>query len=275
MTTTAPPVYDSDQRRLPFAELRHLWRYRSLVRLLVARDLTVRYKRSILGVWWTLLNPLFTVAVLWVVFSQVFSRAGTTVPFIVYLTAGVLVAGFFSQAVNAAGAGVINNRGILARVYVPPEVFSFAAAIAAAANFAISVIPLVIIQLVLGVGVPIDFLLVPVSIFFLLMMVAGLGLVVASVAVMFFDVFDLVRVLSTLITYLAATFYPLDIIPEKWQLIIKLNPLYHHVTLFRSYAYDDWFSWTSFAISGLTGVVALIIGVWVFSRNWRNVVVSL
>lgn len=275
VTTPVLPVYDSDQRRAPFAELRHLWRYRSLLRLLVARDLTVRYKRSVLGVWWTLLNPLLTVGVLWLVFSQLFSRGPSEVPFIVYLTSGVLVASFFSQAVNAAGAGVINNRGILARVYVPPEVFSFAAAIAGSANFAISLIPLVIIQLVQGVGIPFEFLLVPLSTLFLLMLVAGLGLVVASVAVLFFDVFNLVGVLTTLITYLAATFYPLDMVPAKFHLIIKLNPLYHHLTLFRAYAYDEWFSWTSFGISAVSGVVALIIGVWVFSRNWRNVVVSL
>ncbi len=275
MTTSTLPVYDSDQRRAPFAELRHFWQYRSLVRLLVARDLTVRYKRSVLGVWWTLLNPLFTVGVFWLVFSQIFSRGGTEIPFIVYLTAGVLVAGFFAQAVNAAGAGLVNNRGILAKVYVPPEVFSLAAAIAAAANFAISLIPLVIIQIIQGVGVPWQFLLTPVSILFLLMMVTGIGLVVASVAVMFFDVFDLVRVITTLVTYLAATFYPIDIIPERWQIIIQLNPLYHHVVVFRALAYGDWWSWTSFAIAGGTGLVSLAFGVWVFSRNWRNVVVSL
>jgi ABC-type polysaccharide/polyol phosphate export permease len=275
MTTSPLPVYDSDQKRLPLAELRHFWQYRSLVWLLASRDLTVRYKRSLLGVWWTLLNPLLTIAVLWVVFSQLFSRVGSGVPFVVYLTSGILVAGFFSQAVIAAGAGVINNRGILARVYVPPEVFSLAAAVAAAANFAVSLVPLVIIQIIQGVGVPWDFLFVPVSMFFMLMMVTGIGLVVASVAVMFYDVFELVRVVSTLVTYLAATFYPIAFIPEQWQLVIKLNPLYHHVVLFRSYAYNDWFSWTSFAVSAASGVVALAIGVWVFSRNWRNVVVSL
>lgn len=275
MTTSPLPVYDSDQRRPPLAELRHFWQYRGLVWLLASRDLTVRYKRSILGVWWTLLNPLFTIGVFWLVFSQIFSRGDTDIPFVVYLTAGVLLAGFFSQAANAAGAGVINNRGILARVYVPPEVFSLAAAVAAAANFAISLIPLVMIQLIQGVGIPWEFLLVPVSVLFMLMMVTGIGLVVASVAVMFYDVFALVGVITTLVTYLAATFYPIDIIPERWQLVIKLNPLYHHTVLFRSYAYDDWFSWTSFAVSAASGVVALAIGVWVFSRNWRNVVVSL
>jgi ABC-type polysaccharide/polyol phosphate export permease len=275
MTTTSVPVYDSDQRRAPFAELRHFWQYRSLILLIAGRDLTTRYKRSVLGVWWTLLNPLFTVGVFWLVFSTIFARQGGAFPFIVYLTAGILLTGFFSQAVNAAGAGLVNNRGVLAKVYVPPEVFSLAAALAAAANFAISLIPLVVIQLVQGVGVPWEFVLVPVSILFMLMLVTGIGLAVASVAVMFYDVFDLVRVLTTLVTYLAATFYPIDIIPERWQLIIQLNPVYHHLVVFRAFAYGDWFSWTSFAIAGFTGLVALVLGVWVFSRNWRNVVVSL
>jgi len=275
MTTTSSPVYDSDQRRLRFAELRHFWQYRSLVRLLAARELTSRYKRSLLGVWWTLLNPLLTVGVFWLVFSQIFSRQGTLFPFIVYLTAGVLLAGFFAQGVNAAGAGLVHNRGVLAKVYVPPEVFSLAAALAAAANFAISLVPLVIIQIIQGVGVPLDFLLVPVSVLFMLMLVTGIGLVVASVAVMFYDVFDLVRVITTLVTYMAATFYPIDVVPERWQLLIKLNPLYHHLVVFRSFAYGDWFSWTSFIIAGTTGLAALAFGVWVFSRNWRNVVVSL
>lgn len=275
MTTASLPIYDSDQRRPPFAELRHLWSYRSLVRLLVGRDLTTRYKRSVLGVWWTLLNPMFTVGVFWLVFSQIFARSAGETPFIIYLTAGVLVAGFFAQAVDASGAGLVNNRGTLAKVYVPPEVFSFAAAIAAAANFGISLIPLLLIQLIQGVGVPWTFLLTPVSTVFLLMLVSGLGLLVASLAVMFYDVFDLVRVLTTLATYMAATFYPLDIIPERWQIVIELNPLYHHVHLFRAFAYGDPFSWVSFAVAAASGVVALAIGVGVFARNWRNVVVAL
>jgi ABC-type polysaccharide/polyol phosphate export permease len=158
---------------------------------------------------------------------------------------------------------------------VPPEVFSLAAALAAAANFAISLVPLVIIQIIQGVGVPLGFVLVPVSVFFMLMLVTGIGLAVASVAVMFYDVFDLVRVITTLVTYMAATFYPIDVVPERWQLLIKLNPLYHHLVVFRSFAYGDWFSWTSFIIAGATGLAALAFGVWVFSRNWRNVVVSL
>ncbi len=271
----AVSTYDSSQRRLPLAELRHLWEYRSLLRLLVARELTLRYKRSVLGVWWTLLNPLFTIGVFWLVFSQIFSRDGGGAPFIVYLTAGVLHAGFFSQGVTAAGEGIVAGRGILAKVHVPPDVFSFAAAIAAAVNFGISLIPLILILLIQGVGVPWTFLLVPISIVAMLMFVAGLGLLVASVAVRFYDVLDLVRVLTMLVMYLSATFYPISIIPERWQWVIEINPVYHHLVIFRAFSYGGPFSWVSLGVTLGSGVVALAVGVWVFSRNWRDVVVRL
>ncbi|WKZ81689.1 MAG: ABC transporter permease [Acidimicrobiia bacterium] len=275
MVARSAALYDSAQRRAPFTELRHLWEYRGLIRLLVTRDLTVRYKRSVLGVWWTLLNPLLTVAVFWIVFSQLFDRPGGAAPFIVYLTAGVLLAGFFAQGIGAAGSGIVDARGVLAKVFVPPEVFSFAAAIAAAINFMISLVPLVLIQLVQGVGIPITFLFVPVSIAAMLLFVAGLGLVVASLAVLFYDVFDLVKVLTQLATYMAATFYYAEIIPEGWRVLLDLNPLYHHIVMFRAFAYGDLFSWASVGVAVGSGLLAFALGVWVFSRNWKNVVVSL
>jgi len=85
--TSAPSlVYDSDQARTPLvSEFQNLWQFRGLLRLLVTRDLTVRYKRSMLGVWWTLLNPLLTMSVLWVVFSQFFRFQIPYIPFSVYL----------------------------------------------------------------------------------------------------------------------------------------------------------------------------------------------
>ncbi len=273
--TTSVPVYDSAQRRRPFSEVRNFWEYRGLIRLLTGRDLTVRYKRSVLGVWWTLLNPLFTVGVFWVVFSKIFDRPSDDAPFIVYLTAGILLASFFSQGVIAAGSGIVSSRGILIKVHVPPEVFSLAAAVAAAVNFIIALVPLVIMLLVTGTGIPITFPLILVSALAMLLFVTGLGLIVASIAVMFHDVFDLVRVLSLLATYLAATFYPLDIIPSSLQIFIKLNPLYHHIRTFRAFAYGGDFSWLSAGAVTLSSLIALVLGVWIFSRSWKNVVVGL
>ncbi len=273
--TTSLPVYDSAQRRTPFAELRNFWEYRSLIRLLATRDLTVRYKRSLLGVWWTLLNPLFMVVVFWVVFSQLFGRQAGDVPFIVYLTSGILMAQYFSQGIIAAGSAILNSRGILVKVHVPPEVFSAAAGVAAAFNFLISLIPLIVMQLVNGVGVPVTFGLTVFSALAMLLMVTGLGLLVASVAVRFYDVFDLVRVLSLLVTYLAATFYPLSIIPGHFLWVIKANPLFHHVEVFRSFAYGAELGVLNLAAVAVSTLAALWLGVAIFSRSWKNVVVTL
>src|SRR3712207_5115967 len=146
--TTGVPVYDSARRRRPLlSELENLRAHGGLLSLLIVRDLTVRYKRSALGIWWTMLNPLLTAAVMFAVFSRVFRfELPGGEPFIVYLLSGVILAGFFSQGVMAAGSSIVNSAGILTKVYVPPEVFTLAAAAAAAVNFLINLVPLLVIQ---------------------------------------------------------------------------------------------------------------------------------
>ena len=191
----ALPVYDSAQARRPLiTELQNLWNYRGLIRLLVSRELTVRYKRSALGVWWTLLNPLITTAIMWLVFGQIFgSRFGDTgaEPYVLYLLAGVLFMTFFSQGLLATGAAITGSASILTKVYVPAEVFSFATSIAGGVNFLISLIPLVIVQLITGQGIPWTILLVPIPILAMLALVTGLGMLIAAGAVFFYDVLEL------------------------------------------------------------------------------------
>ncbi|MEZ5175712.1 MAG: ABC transporter permease [Acidimicrobiia bacterium] len=275
MTTT---LYDSDVARRPLAsEVSNLWAHRGLIRLIVSRDLTVRYKRSTLGIWWTLLNPMLTTGVMWVVFGNFFrfEIPGDT-PYIVYLLSGILLITYFGQAVMAAGSAIVNSSGILTKVYVPPEVFSVSAAIAAAINFLISLVILLAIQLATGTGIPWTVVLVPIPILAMLALAAGLGLLIASAAVHFFDVLDLVSVGIQLISYLTPTFYPISIVPDGFQWMIKLNPLYSYLTVFRDTAYGaagaELWMWLYMAGSA---VVALLLGVYVFSRSWRRLVVLL
>ncbi|MEX2322688.1 MAG: ABC transporter permease [Acidimicrobiia bacterium] len=257
-------------------EFRNLWEFRGLLRLLVTRDLTIRYKRSTLGVWWTLLNPLLTMSILWIVFSQFFRFQIPDVPFAVYLLSGVLLVTFFAQGVNATGAAMVNNAAVLSKVYVPAEVFAFSSAIAAASNFMISLIPLLIIQLATGVGVPWTALLIPLPVLCLLAFTVGVGLLVAAAAVYFYDVLDLTGVFIQLVSYLVPTFYPITIVPEGFRWIIHLNPLYSYLRVFRGFVYEGGFApgW-NFAVMGVSAVVVLLLGVWVFSRSWKNLVVLL
>jgi ABC-type polysaccharide/polyol phosphate export permease len=275
---TSTYVYDSDQPRRPIAtELSNLWTYRGLLKLLVTRDITVRYKRSTLGMWWTLLNPLLTMTALWIVFSQFFRfDIPGDVPYIVYLLSGILLITFFSQGVVATGSSIVNSASILSKVFVPAEVFAVSAAVAALVNFGISLIPLLAIQLIIGVGIPWTVILVPIPAFFLLLLVAGLGLLVASAAVYFYDVLDLTAVLTQLVGYLTPTFYPISIVPEQFLPLIYANPLYSYLTVFRGFMYEGVFAPTwNFVMMIASAVLVLLLGVWVFTRSWKNLVVVL
>jgi ABC-type polysaccharide/polyol phosphate export permease len=274
----ASTYYDSDHARRPLiSEFRNLWDNRGLIRLIVGRDLTVRYKRSALGIWWTLLNPLLTTGVMWIVFGNFFrfEIPGDT-PYIVYLLSGILFISFFSQAVIAAGSAIVASAGVLAKVYVPPEVFSFSAVLAAAVNFMISLVILLVVQLVTGVGIPWTIVLVPIPVLAMMALTAGIGLLVAAAAVHYFDVIDLTGVFIQLISYLTPTFYPITIVPDGFRWLININPLWSYLSVFRGFVYEGGFapSWM-FAYMVISAVVTLLVGVLVFSRSWKSLVVLL
>lgn len=273
-------TYDSAAPRTPLVtEFRNLWTYRGLVALLVNRELTVRYKRSVLGVWWTLLNPLLTTGVMWLVFSVAFgSRFGQSQqePYVLYLLAGVLMITFFAQTLIATGSAITNASSILTKVYVPAEVFAFATSIAGAANFLISLLPLVIAQLVSGVGIPWTVVLSPIPVLAMLALVTGLGMLIASAAVFFYDVLDLTRVFVQLLYYLTPVFYTIEFIPEAFQGLVRSNPLFSYLEVFRDTMYRGVVSpgW-QWGMMLATAAVALGMGVWLFSRSWRRLVSQL
>nr|PZN34569.1 MAG: hypothetical protein DIU67_04765 [Actinomycetota bacterium] len=272
-------VYDSASPQHPLLDpFRNMWNKRGLIGLLVARDLTLRYKRSVLGVWWTILNPLLTTLIYWLVFQNIFGRQGEDgVPFVVYLLSGTLfVSTFFSQGVLACGTSLMGGRNILSKVRVPGEVFAVTASVAAAVNFAIGLVILAGIQLLQGPGIPWTIVLVPIPLLAMLMFVTGVGMLIASAAIHFYDVIDFVRVLLQLAVWMVPTFYPLDIIPDSLLPFIKINPLFSYLRVFRGFMYEGTFAPTwNFAYMGVSAVVALLLGVWVFSRSWRQAAVKM
>ncbi len=256
--------------------MRNLWSYRGLMRLLITRDLTLRYKRSSLGVWWTLLNPLLTTAVMWLIFSQVFRFEIPNTPFVVYLLSGILLVTFFGQAVIASGSSIVNSASVLSKVYVPPEIFAVSTATAAGVNFLLSLVPLFFIQVFTGVGIPWTVVFVPIPVLALLALSAGLGMIVASVAVYYYDVIDFTAVLIQLISYLTPTFYPLTIVPDGFQWVIKSNPLYSYLVVFRGFVYEGQFAepW-HFAMMAGTAIGIFVFGVWFFSKSWKKMLVMM
>jgi ABC-type polysaccharide/polyol phosphate export permease len=270
----AQTVYDSDRRSpLLVTELGNFWNYRALIRILVSRDVLVRYKRSLLGVWWTLLNPLLTMTVMWLVFSHLFrfpvGRSG--VPYVVYLLAGVILIIFFQQGVETVASSIVINTPVLSKVYVPAEAFALSAGLAAAVNLLLGAIPLLIFQLALGVGIPWTVVLVPLPILALLCLSLGLGLLIASIAVRFHDVLDFNRVILLLIGYMTPVFYPITIVPPAFRHVIDLNPVYYDLVLFRNLIYGSSLSsWQTWVAAFGSGVIVLALGLFTFARSWRT-----
>lgn len=265
-------VYDSAAPARPLLdELRNLRTYRGLLAILVRRDVVLRYKRSVLGVWWTLLDPLLTTLVLWIVLSQVFRASIPGVPYVIYLLSGVLLFRYFEQATLTVGSSLVDSSGILSRVYAPAEVFALAPAAAACVNFAVGLVPLFALIVLLGVGVPPTALLIPLPALALLLAASGLGLVLASVAVRFHDVLPLATAGMFLLGWLTPTFYPLDAVGERFQLVIELNPLHHYLLVFRELAYGGTSGpWSSWAVIAVTALGAFVAGTYVFARSWRS-----
>lgn len=269
-----PDLYDSAVRPRPLVgAAADLYRYRGLIRLLVERELTVRYKRSVLGIGWTVLNPLLTAAVIWLVFSHLFRAqipGGT--PYIVYVLSGLLVVTYFQQGVSITASSLASSASVLTKVNVPPVVFAFSAACGGAINFLFGLVPLLVFQLALGVGATWTILAVPLPLLFLLMMIAGAGFLLATFVIRFDDVLNLVSVLLILIGFLTPTFYPVTIAPGAYQHLFYLNPLYSYVSVFRYLEYGGPVpSWICIPIIVLSGLAFFALGLVVFVRRWPSV----
>src|SRR5512134_4033996 len=153
--------YDSAKvRSTPIGHFRELVRYRDLLRLLVSRSIKTRYKRSVLGVAWTLLNPLVNMVVMSIAFSALFGAAAPNYP--VYLLVGLVVWGFFSQTTAYAMGTLLWGGGLLKRIYVPPMIFAVACVANALINLVLSLVPLVAMMVILGHPLHVTWLYLPV-----------------------------------------------------------------------------------------------------------------
>lgn len=271
-------IYDSSARTNYFRELTtNLWAQRDLILLLVKKDLSVRYKRSVLGLLWTLLNPLFTSLVLWLIFVQVFkAKLADDSQFAPYVLAGVLLMTFFSQAFMQATESIASGIGILQKVYVRPHVFAFSSTISNAINFVLGLFALVFVTLIVGDGISI---LAPLSIaviFCMLGLTIGLSLITAILFIRFDDSKNIIAIILQLLYYMTPIFYPKDILSAPVRFLVSINPLSSYLDIFRFVFANTGkatiFDWAYMFASSL---IVLVLGLVVFKRAWSKSVVMM
>ncbi len=266
-TTRDLPIYDSSRPRLPLVEdVLELFRYRDLLWSLIQRDLTVRYKRSVLGFFWTMLNPLLTMLVMALVFSSVFRF--DVEHYAVYLLSGLLLWNFFSQSTVQAMGNLVWGGDLINKIYIPKSIFVVSAIGVGLANWIFALVPLALIMLITGQAFSLALLCLPVSILFAVLFTTGVGLIVATLAVYFSDIANVYQVGLTVLLYLTPIVYPVEVVPSQYQVFLRLNPLYYFVEIFRQPIYDGRIPglsiWATGAILAL-GVLAF--GWWVFTAK--------
>jgi ABC-type polysaccharide/polyol phosphate export permease len=252
-------------------------KYSQLIRLLVSRELTLRYKRSVIGIGWTLLNPMLTSFVLWVVFSFVFaSRLPGTQQYAPYLMAGILLNTFFNQGVTLSAESIANNGPVLTKIYVPPQVFPISTALAGLVNFFIGMIPLSIVCLISGQSVAWTMPLVLLVGVCLALLTAGIGLTLSIMYIRFDDARNIVNVMLMILMYFTPVFYPISILSEKLQKIIVLNPLTSYLDVFRwAFSNNATATMSDWLYMFGTSFISIAIGTFVFKKYWPRTVAML
>ena len=249
-------------------------RYRFLIKQLVNRDFKAKYKRSILGVFWSFLNPLLNMLVQYIVFSNMFKF--NTPYFPVYLLCGNVVFNYFSESCGMALTSIIGNAGLITKVYVPKYIYPLTRIMSSMINLLISLIPLFAVAVISGLVPTKAYLLLPIPLLCLAMFCLGLGMLLASAMVFFRDIQFLWGVLTTIWMYLTPIFYPVSALPEGVQAVVKMNPLYFYVTFVRTCVIDGVSPEpVMYAQCAVIGLVMLLIGAFVFKKSQDNFVLYL
>jgi ABC-2 type transport system permease protein len=214
-----------------------LWkRYGFLIRQLVVRDFKLKYKRSVLGYFWSFLNPLLTMLVQYFVFSNLFKSNIKNYP--VYLLSGTILFSYFQEAVGQGLISILANASLITKVYMPKYIYPTTKVLSSSVNLVISIIPLLIVTIITGEKITLAILLLPFALLCLLLFCIGLSMLLASAMVFFRDTKYLWGIATLIWMYGTPMFYPETIIPEQYRIVLKVNPLYHFIKFVRTILMD-------------------------------------
>lgn len=243
------------------------WKYRDLLKLLVSRNLKLKYRRSVLGYVWSVLNPLLTMVVMSIVFSTMFSRNIENFP--VYLFCGQLLFNFMNTSTRQAISSINANASLLKKTYVPKYIFTISKVTSGLVDLVFSLGALLLVILFTGARITWHALLFPVVILQLYLFCIGLGLFLAQANVFFRDVEYIYNAVITAWMYLTPIFYPLEMLPEAVLWFVKhMNPMYFYVGQFRDLVYLGQLPGSVIHTAGWVAALGMLaIGIWSFRRS--------
>ena len=254
--------------------LKTFWNRRYLLWELVKKGIKLKYRRSYLGIIWSLLEPILTTIVLTIVFGTLLGRGGRDFP--MYILCGRLMYSYFSTSTKAAARSIRSNASMIKKVYVPKYLYPMASVLFNFIIFLISLIVLVPLDIYGHIGVSLSWLLIFIPLILLLLMTFGVGMILSTITVFFRDMEYLWDVILMIIMYTAAIFYyPEKLLASGYSWILKYNPLYCVVDLFRSCVLNKPLSMYNFMYALGFSVVSVLIGTVVFYKKQDEFILNI
>ena len=249
---------------------RELWDSRELLVFLVWRDITVRYKQTVLGVAWAVLQPVFSMVVFTIIFGNLAKLPSDGVAYPVFVYAGLLPWMFFSNAVTGASQSLISQQALLTKIYLPRLFVPAAAVGGGLVDMAVSFAVFAVLMMVYGVTPGLGLLALPLLVALTAVAALGIGLTLAAVTVTYRDFRYVVPFLIQAGLYLSPVIYPVGLVPERWRWVLALNPMTGIIEGFRSSLLGKPWQFDTLAISVLVSTLLLVYGLFYFRKMERR-----
>ena len=237
--------------------IRDFWVYRELLYFLTLRDIQIRYKQTLLGVLWVLLQPLLTTVVFTIFLGLLIRVPSEGTPYVLFVYVGLLPWTFFSAAVISSSSSVVNNAHLITKVYFPRSLIPVSAVVGRLLDLAIAFFVLICLMVYYHVGLTWTILLLPVLVALLTLLAMALGIATSAMNVKYRDVGVLIPVLLQLLMYASPVVYPTSLVPDRWQRVYQLNPLVGLIGNFRAAALGGSIDWSALAWS--VGMIAVLL----------------
>lgn len=253
-------------------DLQELWAYRELLYFLTWRDVKVRYKQTLLGVAWAIIQPLFTMIIFTLFFGRLAGLENRTngIPYPLFAYAGLLPWTFFSNALTSSGNSLVGSANLITKVYFPRMIVPGAAVAAGLIDFAIGFIILIPLMIYYNISPTWNLLMLPVLVALITVLATAVGMWLSALNVKYRDIRFALPFLIQLWMFVSPIIYPASILPAKWRWLLELNPLTGIIEGFKSALFGVPFNWTSLAISAVLTLLSLVYATFSFSRVERR-----
>ena len=270
-TATRPFLHIKPQKGWQLIDLKEIKQYRDLFYFLVARDIKVRYKQTVLGGLWAIIQPLFSMVVFSLFFGKLARIPSDGVPYPIFNFTAMIAWTYFANAISGSGNSLIGNTNLISKVYFPRIIIPLTSALARLLDYSIAFVILLCLMFYFHIYPTPMVILLPLLMFILFLIATGVGAFLAALNAKYRDIQYTIPLLIQLWMFVSPVVYPTTMIPEKYRFIYSLNPLSGVIEGFRSILLGTVpFPTQMVVYAGLFGLIVFIIGVSYFKQVERT-----